>query len=871
MKKNVRKLQFRLISIVVLFLLLLATFGVVTASATASESDETFDDSFPYGIRPYLEQFSYNVGDEIPINVVVDADCDISSFSTVYNGFVEEDAFTIVNDTIKGSMICDGIVEAPQFTITVVLENGKQLHSNVYGFVSDGTVYINVNSLFGAKDVYWSEMLASGIRTEAEYKFYMTGVESTVSTENVQIGSSASTTALTRTVTVTGILQWKDDWGNLHPLRHTKVRVFPSTSLSHILNPNHGATYTDSNGYYVMNVDVSLMNFLTLEIYPEGKNTVVKTGSGGGYVYSKTLSSMFAYCEENVIIDMSDYTGRAFQISQAVIAAAEFTEIVSGNSIDPVTVKYPHAENSMTCFYRGSERTIYVLGENVNYTNVINNVAIQPYASWDMLMHEYFHHIQSLNNISGSHGGWHSFHVNMYDHYLLEHSIEADLDCYYNGAITCANPPANLAKDYAIKLAYAEAVATVLGGISQEYLINSNLLESNIVTVGDAIYQAYNGVMNNYEDAIIRLSEANEATVAAILWDIYDDVTESQDTLELGYQAFWNLLVKNQSKTLSEFVNTFYTTYPMDHNKIAAILIGCIIAPATNYVVRNNSLYNCPNFDWYSSVVLTNSYQNVTYILTCYNVYQRTLVSKTLTETSYQLTADEWNAVLSASGDFFYWTVSAYHDDGNGCVTGPYISDYKKVTKPSARTVTLDSGVYGDIAGTDKYTWYKFVAPSSGIYRFYSESYTDPDGELFERPLYGLSSTEGRLAYDMDSEFELNFAITYELDYQQEVYIRVSGYEMHADSVYCFYVELLEHIHNYSASIQANDQFTHRSTCDCGLYEDAEHEWENLGGTTIRCIICKYRYSEQIPGGEIQSVGGGAEEIQSIEAILHLR
>ena len=880
MKKKVSKKKFRLVSIVVSLLLLLSIFGIVTASATEPEGDETVDNFYPYGIRPYLEQFSYDVGDEISINVVVDADCNISSFSTAFNGFAEEDTLTIVNDTVKGSMICDGTVEAPQFSITVVLENGKQLQASIYGFVCDETVYINVNSLFGAKDIYWSEMLASGARTEEEYKSYMAevspSISPSISPEYISIGGSASTTAFFNSVRVFGVLQWKDDWGNLHPLRYTKLRVSCSSTPAYALNPNLGVTYTDANGYFSTDAIVFVNTFITLDVYPEGKNTVVKTGAGAAYLYSDDIPVfLMSSMDVSMTFDMSTELGRAFQISQAVIAAAEFAETVNGEDMAPVTVSYPHINNRLSCYYDAdgddyhSGPIINILGEDEYYDNFIGEIALQPYSSWDTIMHEYFHHVQHQYSITDSPGGWHSSSYNMYDHYLMDHSTDTELGCKKDGITTCANPPASLAKEYAIKIAYSEAVATVLGGIAQEYLIKLHLIDSNIVTVGDANYQSYCVMENDYEGCSRRLGEANEATVAAILWDIYDDdSSETHDTLSLGYQSFWDALIQNQGKTLFDFINAINSSYPGNRDGVGQILTRYVVAPKQEYMIKNKTLYSLPTFDWYACGVLTNSYENVTYELSFYNQYKNKIISIEKTDTIHTLTANEWNTILDASGDVFYWTVSAYHDDGYNCVTGPYTSAYTEVQKPTATTITVENSLSGNVEGEEKYTWFKFVAPTSGNYKFYTESNIDTYGEIFKKPLYGLSNTSGRLIYSDDGEEGQNFAITYELNYKQTVYVRVSGEGVDSNYIYALHVELVEHIHNYTAKLLPNDISTHLGFCDCGISAVIEHEWENLGGTTIRCIICKYRYSEQIPGGEIQGGGDGTAELQGVYAIL---
>ena len=85
-------------------------------------------------------------------------------------GFEETEAFSVENNSIVGSIICNETAEEACFGMTVTLENGVQLEADLFGYVSGGFVYLNVNSMFCARDVYWAEMLNSGARTYAEYE-----------------------------------------------------------------------------------------------------------------------------------------------------------------------------------------------------------------------------------------------------------------------------------------------------------------------------------------------------------------------------------------------------------------------------------------------------------------------------------------------------------------------------------------------------------------------------------------------------------------------------------------------------------------------------------------------------------------------------
>ncbi len=344
---------------------------------------------------------------------------------------------------------------------------------------------------------------------------------------------------------------------------------------------------------------------------------------------------------------MSSETGRAFQVSQAAISASKFVSVVDNRAISPVTIKYPHNENEAGCFYREYEKTIYVVGNRLNDNVQIDGKVLRSYASWDVIQHEFFHHVQSEFDIEDNHGGWHGSD-NMYVHYLLHIKSPSNEECEKcidsEGKFDCITPKESLVKEYAIKLTYAEAAASVLSGISQDYFVNTTAkLDSNIKTVGDMKYTSYNGSAINYEMVTESSGEVGESSSIAVLWDIFDSYSETFDAVSLGYQKIWNAIIKNNNKTLSEF------------------------------------------------------YKNNSFIIVFYNQYKYEIFRKNVTSTSYTLSESEWNSILQESGDVFYWNIGAMQNDGYACTTGPYYSNYKLVTKPAPVSIIESEHQSGNI------------------------------------------------------------------------------------------------------------------------------------------------------------------------------
>jgi len=205
---------------------------------------------------------------------------------------------------------------------------------------------------------------------------------------------------------VSGTLQWIDDWENTHPLQHTKVTVYDKEGdlLIGWWDRDLCTVYTNANG----NFSVGFSNRsggsnIFIKVWPEGENSVVKTGANNEYVWcsetvwsvatgsTTTINRTFNMRDTGNFIDGVEGDGdlgRAFQVSQATIIAARYITEMRGSSISDVTVRYPHNESSTGCFY--SENTVYIIGNRdiTLDTTFINGVRFRSYASRDVIMHD---------------------------------------------------------------------------------------------------------------------------------------------------------------------------------------------------------------------------------------------------------------------------------------------------------------------------------------------------------------------------------------------------------------------------------------------------------------------------------------------------
>ena len=427
------------------------------------------------------------------------------------------------------------------------------------------------------------------------------------------------------------------------------VRIYAKSSIDETLL---GAVCTDNNGYffYAFN-SVHILENLTndgydiiVRIYAGDTNAMVEIGdSGEPYYYEcdvsqDVLDGSPAICDStfSMVCDL----GRAFQISQAILTARNYAWNMMGEMPEDVVVYYPYSES---CYYYRPDRIIKITGNARKNSSVPHS-----YASWDVIMHEYGHHIQYQVDIINTLSDDHVFSDNLCD--------------------TREN------KDEGIRMAWAEAWPTVFGMQAQEYY--SSYLQ-NIPAINDGTYDAYNfRSPQPIENSDVYKGEGCEASIIAVLWDLYDSANETNDTIALGHTNYWAVTTGNHSKTFSDFIGYFYEQYPYYIDDIGLNLSRYKMASKKPYISNSSSVSQTepPICEWIAqdgSVTLKNS----SYVLIFYNSLGEEILRTapiTSTITSYTLTQSEWRSVLYSYGKTYTVAVATMHTDFP--TTGEYIS-----------------------------------------------------------------------------------------------------------------------------------------------------------------------------------------------------
>lgn len=359
-----------------------------------------------------------------------------------------------------------------------------------------------------------------------------------------------STNSIGATGSVSGILKWKDDEDGIHPLIGAKVKITIDGSWW------SGETYTNETGFYSFSYSgIWYAGSGHAKVHVLAENDSVNVKTSGTYEkvhdFGNSAGGTFSYTfSPKTDGDM----GKAIMMFQGAKNFADYAEFLNGGTpIGFCHFVYPDRSASSGANYKNSN--IYIAEESPKKEGYPSS-----YASWDMIGHEYGHHIENVYGFSQSSGG---------EHVIVDNNIDARISSGSSYAE---------AKEKGKKLAWAEGWATYWSIIAQ-YHFNNDL--KNIKTVGDSLYTASNGVNYNLDDyefynnktGFIKqpLGDGSEFVVQSILYKLYSPGKDSYDHFSIGEMPIWNLIVSKKPVTFAEFVNYLYEA-GYNKNKLGIIL-----------------------------------------------------------------------------------------------------------------------------------------------------------------------------------------------------------------------------------------------------------------------------------------------------------
>ncbi|MGN1207116.1 MAG: hypothetical protein ACI4SP_02345 [Eubacteriales bacterium] len=391
-------------------------------------------------------------------------------------------------------------------------------------------------------------------------------------------------------------------------------------------------------------------------------------------------------------------------------------------------------------------------------------------------------------------------------------------------------------------LAWSEGWATYFSLSAQDYF--SSELSTVPNTCDDDLYQS--------PVCLYAKGEGNEFTVTYLLYMLRESTYCGVD-YSLGDESIWNSTIASDANDIWEFIFYLYANDVGDIDYLGVLLGRCSYIPV-NIVPDICELYQdtltivwercssatlCPDsrltFSFYDNdmnTILTKSFEQD--------------ISQTTDFASAVFTTDEWEQLVAQSGETLRWRAAVYHDDGF-YETGPYYSPlYSREFFGDSTTLSTEV-VYNRslFSSSGPCRWFRFTAPESGIYGFYTTGEVDTYGELFSAPVAGLTSTDNLLLSDDSSGDGENFAIYYKMSKNQTVYLRIrsltgaQGY---------FSVHTTCHQHTFV------EEGFHYHSCNCAICGKTYREAHDFvvrtvkGKKTYICLICGYRYEE---GGQI--------------------
>lgn len=462
------------------------------------------------------------------------------------------------------------------------------------------------------------------------------------------------------TGTIYGTLKWKDADGNAYPLAGARVTATMSMSWWNV------ETYTDASGFY--KIDYSDVWHLfggipMIHIYTENAN--VKVTNGG--VYEKTYefdSSSGGEFSYTFSPDKDGDLGKAIMIFQGAKNFADYANYLNGGAlVEPCSFVYPSSNLEQGTFY------------NNNVVYIVNEPPVDPllfpksYAAWDVIGHEYGHHIQRIFGLSASPGGAHSLNRNAIDEQYGDYDNVAEPLCSLSDA-----------KSRGQRLSWGEGWATYWSIAAQSSFPQA---VKKIKTVGDTAYISSGGVNIDLDYYLGNKGDADEISIQQFLFKLASYKTDYYDRFALGNLEIWNICISNKPTTFSEFVQCLYDR-GYDKHDLGALMAKFNIVPAVLSISDNLYYDKLPTITW-PTYMGSNNLQFNEFDLYFVDINESPIFSmKNIRSSrdyaSFSIPVSLWQEIYDSPGDRF--GVYLVSRQTYSYVSGNYYTDVTFFSKP---------------------------------------------------------------------------------------------------------------------------------------------------------------------------------------------
>lgn len=634
------------------------------------ENETHFNYTFDDALTEYIEIADYYTSNIINLSYSINSsEIEFGSISTD-GGYVE--------DVELGELVnFDFVVNEENSKVVIFSSYNGEIFSDVIYFNEyEGMYFTSTVSAAQAEREALYYQLQNGLISQDEYNAESYSLMVGNVSEQYSYTTLASEDVSDTTMDIT--LSWVDDSGTEHTLDYVKIDIIKRVYFGGVIDYPYYDTvvdtiYTNSNGY--VNYDFSsatedLYGYY-IKVYAATDNTNVVDNNGEQYYYTSQIANSVpagAVIYYNVDFTMESDVGKAFQLSQALKYAEMYAEYLSGN------------DNITECtLYYGDEGCYYDRYNHI-YIKARTNDSIYPngYADWDVVGHEYAHHVQKCYpSIAQNPGGTHYVDTNNADSQIDDNKKEP-----YD------------AKDRGMRLSWAEGWATYFGQMYQRY---SATELANIPYVNDDYYTAANKVkhsllLKGYESGSVH-GETDEIAIAQILYQLDDSRTSGNDVFNYSDKTLWSLVYSNSTKTFDAFYDVLYSSVS-NKNALARFLSDFKITPFDIHLISPDSIDIPPTFAW------SDDNGSVYFPWDEYKVYVKTnslgeVLIGTTSEAQITMPMTLWESIVNGNDAYYYVTVSASATEHIS--TGPYYSETYAFANPveSLQTTLIRPSAYG--------------------------------------------------------------------------------------------------------------------------------------------------------------------------------
>ena len=315
------------------------------------------------------------------------------------------------------------------------------------------------------------------------------------------------------TITVQGQAKWTDSAGNTHGIPMATVEIRDNdligseliTTVTTDTAGNYSATFTHDDGIGQGNPDIFvrvLARSPVADIKPDTffastyqLESAVQNEVPGGSTLTINLTAGNSNDNETV-----------FSVHHALVVIGGYAGNLAGVMPSQITTRFPTTQH--TSLFDGSELHILRLDR----------------WDWDVIHHEYGHYFMDIHKFEDNPGGSHSSSQNL--------------------------AQSRGSKDIGIRLAWGEGWPTYFGTSGQQAMGAASL---GIPNVGDVSYtdtEDFKPPLSNNLETSTGLGEDNELSVSAVLWDLFDNASDGEDTISLGDKFLFNTIKAAVAKTV---------------------------------------------------------------------------------------------------------------------------------------------------------------------------------------------------------------------------------------------------------------------------------------------------------------------------------